>query len=70
MFTAIVLGMGGALVLALCVWGINKSKLGAIRCNRCGYSGAPKGAFAMGRGFVPVCRRCHSDNWVVVDSQN
>lgn len=43
-----------------------KSRLGTVKCNRCGYVGKTKGQFVTGRGMKQVCATCHGDDWQVV----
>ncbi|MGO8745958.1 MAG: hypothetical protein ACLQNE_08200 [Thermoguttaceae bacterium] len=41
---------------------IMKKKVGAIRCQRCNYVGAPK--IRLLQPLKPVCPKCEGDNWV------
>ena len=54
------------MAIMLIVWGTKKESLGIIRCNRCHYVDAPRGAWKPFKGMTPVCKKCGSENWVTI----
>lgn len=68
MFDSTVVGLATLVLLPVMflAWSAKKRKLGTIRCKRCNYVGAAKGAWQIGRGIVPVCKNCQGSDWVVV----
>jgi hypothetical protein len=50
------------------MWSNQKMRIGTIRCRRCNHVGPPKGLWVPFRGVKPVCQKCHSDDWVTVDT--
>ena len=47
-------------------WGMQKRRIGTIRCRRCHHVGSPKGLWMPYRGMKAVCQRCHGEDWEVV----
>jgi len=71
----LIIPFGGLALFILCIvlsiayisWTKQKEQIGTIRCNRCNNVGLPQGQLVPFRGIKPVCQKCQSEDWIIVE---
>jgi len=57
-------------LVSFCYWLKMKESIGDICCNRCNYCGPARGKLVPFRGIKPVCQKCESEDWVVMNEDD